>query len=157
MFTEAELFFVREELDLHGEYLMDLFGDSIERLGLEKSGDLLDSLRYTVTTRNGNACLSIQFESYGRIIEIRYFKKRKSVWEVVDTRKAMWGIHSPQKRNKKKKDTRFYSANAYGSLNKLIGRIGSSASDEIMQRIKDYIQQNPNWQSSPAYVNRYQI
>jgi hypothetical protein len=154
MASGAELLFIHEELDLFGEYLVDLFTDTIEVKNLIDSGDLLDSLQYVVTVRGGEVCLSLRFEDHGRYIEINYFKKRKSIWEIVDTRKAMWGIKSKSSKNKKKKDTRWYTKNVYGSLNRLIGRIGSGATDEYMTSLKNYVLENPNWSAKP-YVNRY--
>ena len=154
MYTEAELFFIKEELDEHGSEVATLLSNSIESLGLVDSGELLDSIQYTVTSRNGNGCLSILFETYGRFIEIAFYRKRKSVWQIVDARKVLWGIKTKEARKPKRKDTRFYTKNVYGSLNRLIGRISYAASDDIMQRIKDYIQQNPNYNYRSTYVNK---
>ncbi|NJK95092.1 MAG: hypothetical protein HC905_09440 [Bacteroidales bacterium] len=91
---ELEQLFIREILDQHGEYLFDLLTGQIEGKSLIKDGELLDSLQYQVRMEGDSPVLSISFYSYGRVIEINYFKKAATPrkWQAVNTNKLLWGV-----------------------------------------------------------------
>jgi hypothetical protein len=78
-------------------------------LNLSNTGDLLNSLSFNVQKRGNNYALTYTFLSYGRAIEIQYFKSQclRRETPIRNRTKA------------KKKDTRFYSKNAFDSLNNL--------------------------------------
>jgi len=74
--------------------------------------------------------LSIKFPDYGRFIEIQKHKHRIKT-ESRSSNEAKW------RKKQKKKDTSWYSRNAYGALNKLIGNLMYGYSDEVMERLKE--------------------
>jgi hypothetical protein len=141
-YNEIELLFIREILDQHGEYLVDLLVENIESKGLIKEGNLLESLNYKVIMQGNNPVLQFSFYSYGRAIEIQYFKKSTNTrrWQQVNTNQLIWGMRKNQAR-KKKKDTTWYSKTVYGSINRLIGRLGSEFTENEIQRLKGIIEE----------------
>lgn len=150
---DIEQLFIREILDQHGEYLFDLLTGQIEGKNLIKEGDLLDSLQYQVRMEGDSPVLSISFYSYGRAIEINYFKKSTNTrkWQAVNTNKLLWGIRENSK-PKKKKDTTWYSRTAYGSLNRLIGRLTTEFTEKEIERLKNILaqQQASGYNFSPT-------
>lgn len=129
---EIKNLFIREELDIHGEYLVDILIETIEKKGLIDTEQLLQNLEYSVINNPYGYKLEFSFYSYGRAIEIQQHKRRSgSFSENVNTNAAVWGITS----RKKKKNTQWYSRNVYGSLNRLIGRIMYGLSDETRKRL----------------------
>ena len=74
-FNDSELLFVEETLDQHGEFLCDLLTESIEKKHLIKSEDLLNSINYKVTHYGIDPVLVVDFFTYGRFIELNYFKR----------------------------------------------------------------------------------
>ena len=66
--NDIEDLFVREVLDTHGEYIVDLLQESIEEKKLRITDELLESLDYKVVKRGGDYVLQISFLSYGRAI-----------------------------------------------------------------------------------------
>lgn len=133
--NDIEDLFVREVLDTHGEYIVDLMQDSIEEKGLKISEALIDSLDYKVEKRGDDYALVISFLSYGRAVEILSNKSRRM------RRKEMLGqIDSKKLRRAKKKDTKFYAKNVYGSLNRLLGRMSSEYGDAEIARLKGILE-----------------
>ena len=133
--NDIEKLFVMEVLDTHGEYIMDLLSDSINTKDIKQTEDLLDSLNYKVKQRGSDFVLEISFLSYGRFVEIEYFKSRRLRREA----KAN-GNDAKRIRRAKKKDTRFYAKNVYGSLNRLLGRMSSEYTDAEIERLKGILQ-----------------
>ena len=133
--NDIEDLFVREVLDTHGEYIVDLMQDSIEEKGLKISEALIDSLDYKVEKRGDDYALVISFLSYGRAVEILSNKsrrmRRKEMLEQIDSKKL---------RRAKKKDTKFYAKNVYGSLNRLLGRMSSEYGDAEIARLKGILE-----------------
>ena len=132
--NDIEDLFVREVLDTHGEYIVDLLQESIEDKKLRIDDYLLESLDYKVIKSGSNYVLQISFLSYGRAVEIQYFKSKRLRRENNDRNK------SADFRRAKKKDTRFYAKNVYGSINRLLGRMSSDYSDQEIARLKDILQ-----------------
>ena len=132
--NEIEDLFVREVLDTHGEYIVDLLQDSIEEKKLRITDELLESLDYKVVKREGDYVLQISFLSYGRAVEIQYFKSKRVRRENSEKQK------STDFRLAKKKDTRFYAKNVYGSINRLLGRMSSEYGDQEIARLKGILQ-----------------
>ena len=133
---EVEDLFVREVLDTHGEYMADLLTDAIEEKDLRVTDDLIESIDYGVDVieKGKTYRLWISFLSYGRAIEIEYFKSKRT------RREAKVKNDSGQLRRAKKKDTRFYAKNVYGSLNRLLGRLGSEYSEAEIKRLKGILE-----------------
>lgn len=140
-FSELELLFIAETLDQHGEYLTDLLIEAIEEKSLISEEDkehLIDSISYR--TKDGiNPKLVFEFPDYGRFIEINYHKKRQSQntssFDKESINKALWGRSNKKKVKRKKKDTRWYSKNVYGSLNRLIGILMYEFTDQERVRL----------------------
>ena len=132
--NDIEDLFVREILDTHGEYIVDLLQDSIEEKKLRITDELLESLDYKVVKRGGDYVLQISFLSYGRAVEIQYFKSKRIRRENRENNK------STDFRRAKKKDTRFYAKNVYGSINRLLGRMSSEYSDQEIARLKGILE-----------------
>lgn len=136
--NDIEDLFVREILDTHGEYIVDLLQDSIEEKKLRITDELLESLDYKVVKREGDYVLQISFLSYGRAVEIQYYKSKRVRRENSEKQK------STDFRLAKKKDTRFYSKNVYGSINRLLGRMSSEYSDQEIARLKSILENRIN-------------
>lgn len=137
--NEVEDLFVREVLDTHGEYVVDLLQDSITSLNLRLTDELIDSLNYKVVKRGSDYVLEITFLSYGRAVEIRWFKSKRLRRESKSN-----GHTAKQLRRAKNKDTRFYAKNVYGSLNRLLGRMSSEYSDAEIERLKGILNNRMN-------------
>lgn len=132
---DIELLFQEEVLDQHGEYLMDLFFETIEQKNIRVTDDLLESLTYRIFREGGNRGLRVSFLVYGRFIEIRRHKRlsHKNALST-NTNALLWGIK--ENNIKKGKDTDWYSANAYGSLNRLISILSNELTNEEVARLK---------------------
>lgn len=133
--SDVEKLFVMEVLDTHGEYVVDLLQESIEAQNLRVTDDLLDSLNYKVEKRGADYALVISFLSYGRAIEIQYFKSKRLRREA-----RAGGNDIKNLRRAQKKDTRFYAQNVYGSINRLLGRMSSEYSDQEIARLKGLLE-----------------
>lgn len=133
--SDVEKLFVQEILDTHGEYVVDLLADAISDKKLRITDELIDSLAYNVEQRGSDQVLIISFLSYGRAIEIQYFKSKRMRREAKADGKDI-----PAMRRARKKDTRFYAKNVYGSINRLLGRMSSEYSDQEIARLKRILQ-----------------
>ena len=142
-----ELTFIAEVLDQHGEYLTDLLVDAIESKKLisqEDKDHLIESISYDTTKFGINPALVINFPAYGRFIEINYHKRSKNtgLLDQDSANKALWGRSNTKKlTRKKKKDTRWYAKNVYGSLNRLIGILMYEFTEEERARLTNILQQ----------------
>ena len=142
-FDELELQFIKETLDLHGEYVSDLLYKAIGDKKMVKSGELEayfeNNMPYKVRN-TGSPTLEFTFPTYGRLAEIGYFRSKNSKqWTAPNTNSLLWGI---KQKKTKKKDTRFYSKNVWGSLNRLIGILMYEYDEHTMERMKQQLQQN---------------
>lgn len=115
-YTGEEQVFINDELWLHGDYLSDLLIASLEKKKIRKTGELIDSIDFTVVKLIGGFTLQFSFLTYGRAIEIAWHKRSRNTKQLVS--KAVWGVN--QNRIQRNKDTRWYTRNVYGSLNRLI-------------------------------------
>ena len=134
-FNDIELLFIEEVLDQHGEYLFDLFQDTIDSKALKETENLADSIQFKVTQDSRGPKLSFTFPSYGRFIEINFHKRRQN--------SSIFGIersNSQHLKKKKKKDTDWYTRNVYGSLNRLIGILMYELSDSERLRLKNLLE-----------------
>ena len=143
--NEIEDLFVREVLDTHGEYIVDLLQESIESKKLRLTDELLESLDYKVRKSSNGYSLEVSFLTYGRFIEINFFKskaiRKHYLQEAGDIKRLrISGNSSENFRRLKKKDTRFYAKNVYGSINRLLGRMSSEYSDQEIARLKGILQ-----------------
>lgn len=143
--NDIEDLFVREVLDTHGEYIVDLLQESIESKKLRLTDELLESLNYKVRKSSNGYSLEVSFLTYGRFIEINFFKSRAIrnhyLRETGDIQRLrVFGNSSENFRRQKKKDTRFYAKNVYGSINRLLGRMSSEYSEQEIARLKGILQ-----------------
>ena len=136
-FDDVQLLFIERALELHGEHICDLLREQIERKSLIKSEDLLNSIDFSVSKYGIDPVLLLSFFSYGRAIEINWFKKSQNT-KLATQPKAnilLWSMRENRKRTKKK-DTRWYSKTVYGSINRLISVLMNDFSDEERDRLK---------------------
>ena len=143
--NDIEDLFVREVLDTHGEYIVDLLQESIESKKLRLTDELLESLDYKVRKSSNGYSLEVSFLTYGRFIEINFFKSKAISKHYLQgagdiKRLRISGNSSENFRRLKKKDTRFYAKNVYGSINRLLGRMSSEYSAQEIARLKGILQ-----------------
>lgn len=133
--------YISEVLYQHGEYITDLVTDAIESKGLISDKDkdhLIDSISTKVYNMKGiNPMLVLNFPSYGRFIEIKYHKNSRNtdILQRISTNKSIIQGVGTNRKMMKKKDTRWYSKNVYGSLNRLIGMLMYEFSDQERERL----------------------
>jgi len=137
---DIELLFTENVLRQHGEYLMKLFRQTIESKNLRVSDDLLGSLGYSTFSKGDDRGLNIDFNTYGRFIEIQKHKKIN----VMGGNTNVDSMNAKSNRMSKQKDTAWYSKNAYGSLNRLISILQNELSNEEMDRLKNILQSTIN-------------
>lgn len=138
---DIEYLFQEEVLDQHGEYLLDLFEETIEKKNIRESDDLLHSLDYRIGKSGNDRILKIAFETYGRFIEIRQHRKRNKF--NVNTNELLWGIRQNTMK-KKPKNVDWYSRNAYGSLNRLLSILSNEFSEKEIARLKGILENRQN-------------
>lgn len=139
-YNEVELLFIQEVLDQHGEFLTDLFVDDIlaKKLRRSEANTLAERIEYRVSKYGINPVLLFDFPGYGRVIEIRYHQKsiNSNLLDASRTNVDIWNI---KKQKKRKKDTRWYARNLYGSVNRLLGILGSEYTEYERQRLKNIL------------------
>ena len=123
-----------KELKAHGDFVRMEFNRSLWAKKLKKTGELQSGIAFSVDT--GTPALVASFEDYGRFIEIAFHKKGAPRLSSDEAKRMAWRLGANPK-TKKKKNTTWYAHNLYGSLNRLIGRVGWGYSEEIMQLMKD--------------------
>ncbi|MEI8366067.1 MAG: hypothetical protein WCF65_06585, partial [Parachlamydiaceae bacterium] len=131
---EIEFLFQQEVLDQHGEYLLDLFVESIEGKNIRVSDELLESLHYKVTRRGNDWVLNVSFLMYGRFLEIRSSKLKRKRKDEVNTNSLIWG-HKQNSMKKRPKNVDWYSKNAFGAMNRLIGILMYELGDQERERL----------------------
>lgn len=115
-------------MEEHADYLKKLWQESIEELNLKITDQLLNTF-----------VLIFSFVDYGRFIEINFHKSTKL--RRAKPRKKKDGTYTdPDKKRLRKKDTRFYAHNAYGSINRLAGRMLYGLTEEEIKRIKEILE-----------------
>ncbi len=104
-FNDIELTWIKEKLDQHGEYLIDLLKKSLQEKELIQTGELEQSLSYKTSMQGQNPKLSVSFLSYGRAIEINFNKKSSNTkkWTKPNTNALLLGIRNNSKLKMKKK------------------------------------------------------
>lgn len=132
---DIEFLFQEEVLGQHGEYLMDILQEAIEEKNLIDKGILRDSLDYEVVSIGRLKRLSIKFPNYGRYIEIGKHRRRSKM--DINTNRDIWGIRENSMR--RKKNTDWYTKNAYKSTNRLIGMLMYEFTEQEIARLKRII------------------
>lgn len=135
--TDIELLFITEILDDHGKYLFDILTENIKERNMVKSGLLLDSLKYTVVINNdGNATLKFRFNTYGRILEIQYYRSKNTKLTTEKLlNKTLWGIKSKNDMGRRK-NYKWYTRAIYGSKYHLMDRLLTEFTAEEIYRLK---------------------
>jgi len=133
-YKEIELF-IREELDQHGEWLIDRFTEALERNKNVDSGTLLESFDARVGSGpDGSITLAVSFMTYGRAMEIAGRKrKKKAAWAKKNG--ETWG-----KKTRRGKKVEWYNKNRYGGYGRLIRRLTAGMSEQELQRIRGILQ-----------------
>lgn len=124
--------FIKEELDIHGEYMVDLLAEAIVDKRLVKQSKLIESLDYKVENFLGFPVLKVSFYSYGRIHDLKSRNTGKPLTEDVNTNALLWGVDNKPKKSPYRA---WYAKNAYGSINRLIGRLLYGYSEQERQRV----------------------
>jgi hypothetical protein len=137
---EIELLFTEQVLVQHGEYLMKIFRQTIESKDIRVSDDLLNSLSFSTFKKGDDRGLNVSFATYGRFIEIRKHKKMNTM----DSNSNMKSMSAKSNKMNKRKDTDWYSKNAFGAINRLISILQNELSKEEMDRLKNIIQTQIN-------------
>lgn len=128
-YKEIDLW-VREELDQHGEWLVDQFVEALERGGHVVSGDLIDSFNYRTGSQGGAQTLTVTFFTYGRMMEVAA-RKRKQRLAFAKKNGEVWG-----RKNHRPKKVQWYNKNRYAGYGRLIRRLTAGMSDAELQRIR---------------------
>jgi hypothetical protein len=138
---QIENLFIQEELDQHGEFLMDLLVEAIQEKKLLDTSALVKSMYYKINKKEGANSLSMNFYGYGRAIEIRYHTSKNSRKLLKpNTNHLLWNARGQQPPKPQwAKDARWYSKNLYGSLNRLYGRIAWGLGDQEKERLAGII------------------
>jgi len=132
-----EFQFVINTLKKFGFRLQSLMVKEIGSKKLIKSGSLQGAIGFEVKRagKTGGELL-FSFPDYGRFIEIRYFKRSENNKKAFSgENRAVFASKSNRIRNKRglRKDTRWYSKTAYGSLNSLIGELMYGLTDAVKE------------------------
>jgi len=115
--ANEELNFINKTLVSQADFMIDLFQRDIDKKRLRDTDALRNSFKASISASGGKPTLRMSFYSYGRALDIRFYKKRKDLASFKsDTHKDIWGIRD---RKKKRKRTNWYARNFYGSANRL--------------------------------------
>lgn len=136
---DIEFLFQDEVLEQHGEYLVELLQEEIKRKDLIDKGILIKSLdSEKISVQNGRyKWLQIKFPDYGRHIEIERHKRKQQSKFDTNTNRDIWGI---RENSMKRKNTNWYSKNAYKSINRLLGTLMYEFTDEQIAKFKGIIE-----------------
>ena len=137
--SEKKLLFLKIVLEEHGKYLEGLYKKTIEEKNIKKSGELGSSVKTRITGTYENPKLTVDFYTYGRFLEISYFRNRRKNYEALktpSTNQIVWGVRNSKAKAPKRKDVMWYTRNTYGSLNFLIARLMFEYGDEIINESK---------------------
>jgi hypothetical protein len=145
---DIQLLFIEEELDQHGEYLHDLLEEKLKSKRLYKTGALEEELDYKVKSVGKNKVLQFYFFTYGRLLEI-VNKRSKNSQRTVNTNTVLWGIKSNRD---KKRNMQWYTRTVYGSLNRLIGRLGNEFVEEEKKRLRGILESREQRQYSKMTI-----
>ena len=132
--NDIVMLYQQEVLDMHGEYLLDLFVESIESKNIRVSDELMDSLSYKVTRSGNGWVLNVGCKQYGRFLEIRRHKMNRKREKPVNVNVLLWG-HKENRMSKRGKDVDWYSKNAFGAMNRLIGILMYELGDKERERL----------------------
>ncbi len=139
---EIEFQFIQDTLNKFGYEVKNLMVQEINSKDLiskgTKDAHLKDSIYFEVKEAGSSGGqLLIFFPTYGRIIEIAYFKKSPNTKNAFGkTNTALWTSKKNRGLLRRKKDTRWYSKTVYGKLNHLVGELMWGLTEEISNQIK---------------------
>ena len=92
--------YIRKNLEDFAPFLMDELRQSLEKKQLVKTGELKNSLKYTIEDVKGIPVLKVSFEDRGRFLEIRSHRKKSSLAEKMKVQRALYGNITKQKKTK---------------------------------------------------------
>lgn len=129
--------FILNELNEHGDYLIDILTKGIVDAKLIDKEALIESLNFKVETVAGNPVLKVSFRSYGRVHDMK--RKKSRIYENVNTNADIWGVKD---KVKKTVNRTWYARNSYGSLNHLIGTLLWGLSEQKRQQLLSQIKES---------------
>lgn len=129
-------FVFKKELTEHGKFLTEALRKRLEEMKLIKTGDLLKSIDYNVVESGSVATLQVNFNTYGRAFEIRFYRSQNSLKHNTETRQ-----NREKLKDKKTKDARWYSKTAYGTVKRLrVNLLLGEFPDQVKQQVQNQIQ-----------------
>ena len=137
-----EFAFIQDTLNKWGYEVKNLLIQEINSKDLiskgTKDAHLKDSISFQVKEAGSSGGeLLIFFPTYGRFIEISYFKKSANTKKSFGkSNTALWTSKPNRNLLRRKKDTRWYSKTVYGKLNHLVGELMWGLTEEISNQIK---------------------
>ena len=155
-YSADQLAWILGILTQEGDDIEQDLADIIEKKRLINKGDLLESIHSDVKLGGLNPHLMIEFLSYGRFIEIDFFKSKNTLKAMRQrTNDVVWGIKANGSK-RKLKDTRWYAKTVYGKLNRIIGRLQWEYGEEAMSTIKATLMENPDYLSKNFEAKGFQ-
>jgi len=137
-YREIDLW-VREELSQHGEWLVDRFIEAIERGGNVDTGALVESFDYSTSSSQGSQTLTVSFNLYGRLAEVRSRRTRSATTpgeSSLGKNRSAWA-----RKNHHPKRVQWYNRNRYAGYSRLIRRLTAGMSDAELTRIRSILLQ----------------
>lgn len=130
-----KLLFIQNTLYEWGQKLIDELKQRLKELDIQATGDLLKSLSYQVfqASEYSQGEIHISFAEWGRMVDMGAGRAPKI--ESVE--------NNLQHFNQNRKPQKFYSKTAYGLLNLLISNISHGFQDEIIDKLKNSLQDSP--------------
>lgn len=142
-----KMLFIREELSMHAQWLVDELTDALEQNEMIQSGDLVASLNYKSFKAGENPGIRIEFLSYGRAVDIEAYKEKKeSSWSDAAVNRSIWGM---SQNRRKKKTTYIKNENSWD-----VRRADTQATSswgESGNRKKKYIKKDTRWYARNMY------
>lgn len=136
---EVKLLFIEEQLEKHGQWLCDIFLESIANKNKNVfTGALLESVNYSLFKDKGRPGLRFNFLNYGRFIDISAYKKNRVGFDV---KEVVWG---ERVNRRKRKRTKWYAENMYSGFYRLVSSIMYGLSEAEIARLKGIIENRKN-------------
>lgn len=124
---------MKDTLQDHASYMVNLFRKDLKRKKLKDSGKLSGSFSYSIIT-GAVPRIMMSFFGYGRVWDIWHYTRRKNSTDSV--RNDVWGTKDRKKRRRR---TNWYARNLYGSANQLIATLSTEYKNEEKERLKKII------------------
>jgi hypothetical protein len=138
MITEQQVKqeFIRRVLTHGGRLMLSDMSDSINKLNLVNSSDLISNLRMAVDTESAayDGKLSFSFPVHGRFQDMGAGRTK------TDEMEDSLSFVGKRKRSKKRTPRKWYTRNVYGNLNTILNGLMNGYSEEIKASIKQTLE-----------------